>query len=86
MKTNFKKKIIRFLIVWGIFLCLYGIIVLFNLLILSPLIVFFREGDIVFLQNNEFTFDVISSGVLGSFLAALVTWFWAEIFPDMKIK
>ncbi|MBC3831871.1 hypothetical protein H8K33_10160 [Undibacterium amnicola] len=83
---NFKKKTISFLIIWGIFLCLYGIIILFNLFILSPLIILFREGYLVFFQNIEFTLDVVSSGVLGSFLAAFVTWFWAEFFPRMKIK
>ena len=86
MIKTIKKKIIKFLVAWGIFLCLFGIAAIFMIFIFSPIITFFRQGIIVFLPSVEYVTGVVKSGVLGSFLAALVTWFWAEFFPNMKIK
>ena len=86
MINKIKKKLIGFLIVWGFFLLLSISASLLTMFILGPIIIFFRSGEIVFLPDMEYAKQIVKTVALGSFLAALVTWFWAEFFPNMKIK
>lgn len=80
-----KQKLISLLIAWGVYLCLFAILFLFMIFIMSPVIIFLRQG-VVALPNVDYMVNVAEGSVVGSFCGAVVTWIWVEFFPNMKIK
>jgi hypothetical protein len=74
--------ILAFFMLWAIYLILFSIVTLFALLVVSPIINFFRLGFFVFIPNVEFAIKMCKAVVLGSFSVTFVMWVWSALSPE----
>jgi len=79
MKSLLRERFQAFLVLWGIYLALISVFVIFSVFFLAPVFTYIRIGEVVILPDAAFGIKLVKATVYSSFVLALLMVIYNEL-------